>query len=68
MRVLAATGDTWGISGPVFLELYAALAIITGIITVLARRSLARSHAPAPAPETDLVDPIMSHTFTTGQN
>jgi uncharacterized protein (TIGR04222 family) len=57
MRVLAATGDTWGISGPVFLELYAALAIITGIITVLARRSLARSHAPAPAPETDLVDP-----------
>jgi uncharacterized protein (TIGR04222 family) len=57
MRVLAATGDIWGISGPVFLELYAALAIATGIATLLIRRSLARSQAPAPAPATGLVNP-----------
>jgi hypothetical protein len=47
MRVLAATGDTWGISGPTFLGLYAALAVLAVIATVLARRSLARSPAPA---------------------
>jgi uncharacterized protein (TIGR04222 family) len=47
MRVLAATGDTWGIRGPTFLGLYAALAVVAVIATVLARRSLARSPAPA---------------------
>jgi len=47
MRVLAATGDTWGISGPTFLGLYAALAVGAVIATVLARRSLVRSPASA---------------------
>lgn len=48
MNVLAATGDTWRVSGPTFLGLYAALAVVAVIVTMLARRSLARSHAPAP--------------------
>lgn len=53
MHVLSAAGDTWGISGPTFLGFYVTLAVIAIIATVLARRSLARSHAPAPAPHLD---------------
>ncbi|MGH3684344.1 MAG: hypothetical protein ACRDRU_00085 [Pseudonocardiaceae bacterium] len=41
MSILAATGDTWGISGPTFLGLYAALVVIAATATLLARRSLA---------------------------
>ena len=58
MRVLAVAGDTWGISGPTFLGLYAALAVVAVIATVLARRSLARSPAPAPAPRLDNPDDV----------
>ncbi len=50
MRTLAATGDTWGISGPTFLGPYAALAIVAIIATMLVRRALARSLTPTPAP------------------
>lgn len=50
MRTLATAGDTWGISGPTFLELYAALAIVAIIATILVRRALARSLTPPPAP------------------
>jgi uncharacterized protein (TIGR04222 family) len=42
-----ALGDTWGISGPTFLGLYAALTVVAVIATVLTRRALARSPAPA---------------------
>lgn len=48
MRVLAATGDTWGISEPEFVRLYAALAVIAVIATVLVRRWMAHSVASAP--------------------
>jgi uncharacterized protein (TIGR04222 family) len=48
MPVLAATGDPWGINGPTFLGLYAALAVLAVVATVLARRSLTRSLVPAP--------------------
>lgn len=58
MHVLAAADDTWGISGPTFLGLYAALAVVAVIATVLTRRSLARSLAPAPAPSLDNPDDV----------
>ncbi len=48
MHVLAATSDTWEVSGPTSLGIYAALAAVAVVATVLGRRSLARSHAPAP--------------------
>ncbi|MGH3753035.1 MAG: TIGR04222 domain-containing membrane protein, partial [Pseudonocardiaceae bacterium] len=56
MHVLAATDDPWGISGPTFLGLYAALAVVAVIATMLTRRALARS--PAPAPHLDNPDNI----------
>ncbi len=58
MHVLAAAGDAWGISESTFLGLYAALAVVAVIATVLARRSLARSPAPAPAPRLDNPDEV----------
>src|SRR5262245_50544605 len=40
--VLAAAGDTWGISGPRFLELYAILAVSGLIFTLIWRRIATR--------------------------
>ncbi len=38
MRVLAASGDTWGLSGPTFLVLYGVLLVVVLVAVVLARR------------------------------
>ncbi|HKT02197.1 MAG TPA: TIGR04222 domain-containing membrane protein, partial [Rugosimonospora sp.] len=42
MTPVAASGDTWGISGPQFLALYAILAVVAVVIAVLWRRRLTR--------------------------
>jgi uncharacterized protein (TIGR04222 family) len=55
MAALAATSDTWGISGPTFLGLYLGLIVIAVAATVLARRRLARSATMTP------VTPLDSH-------
>ncbi|GAA1859501.1 TIGR04222 domain-containing membrane protein [Asanoa iriomotensis] len=39
---LAASGDTWGISGPTFLGIYVALAIVAIVATALVRSMLSR--------------------------
>jgi hypothetical protein len=68
MRVLAATGDTWGISGPVFSS---------SMPRWPSSPASSRSWLVAPWPavthqrrhqEPTWSTPIMSHTFTTGQN
>lgn len=39
--VLAAAGDTWGISGPTFLVSYVVIAVVVWVATTRARRTLA---------------------------
>ncbi len=39
--VLAAAGDTWGISGPTFIIIYLVIAVVTWIATTRTRRGLA---------------------------
>ena len=39
--VLAATGDTWGISGPTFIVIYLVIAVVTWVATTRVRRTLA---------------------------
>jgi uncharacterized protein (TIGR04222 family) len=39
--VLAAAGDTWGISGPGFLVMYLVIAVVVWVATTRARRALA---------------------------
>jgi len=46
MTTLAAAGDTWGISGPVFLVGYIALALAVLIASRGVRSSIANSNAP----------------------
>jgi uncharacterized protein (TIGR04222 family) len=45
-HVLAAPGDTWGISGPTFLAFYAALIVVVLVAGVRARRGLAEPDRP----------------------
>ncbi len=39
--VVAAAGDTWGLSGPTFIVIYLVIAVVTWVATTRVRRSLA---------------------------
>ncbi|GAA3391063.1 TIGR04222 domain-containing membrane protein [Cryptosporangium minutisporangium] len=57
MRTLAASGDTWGISGPAFLLTYVLFAALAIGATIVVRRALTRG--PAPQTLLPLTDPML---------
>lgn len=50
MAVMAASGDTWGISGPQFLVIYAVLAGVSVLVAVLFSQRAARGEPPRSSP------------------
>lgn len=47
--VLAAAGDTWGISGPTFIVIYLVIAVVVWVATTRARRALTGGRPGRPA-------------------
>ena len=45
--VLAAAGDTWGISGPTFLVISVVIAVVVWVVTTRVRRARAGPRLPA---------------------
>lgn len=48
MRAFSAPGDTWGISGPDFLEIYLGAAAVFLVFAIVARLAVSRSTGSAP--------------------